>query len=87
MKHKYIRRYDVTPANIHDSNVFDELLDPRNSSHAVWADSAYRSQETLDRLKENGYREHLQRKGIGQDPESVPGLNISSESRHSEQAI
>ena len=63
VKHKLIRRYDVTPANVHDSNVFDQLLDPGNTSRDVWADSAYRSQETIERLKENRYREHLQRKG------------------------
>lgn len=63
MKHKLIRRYDVTPANVHDSNVFDELLDPGNTSRDVWADSAYRSQETIERLSKNRYREHLQRKG------------------------
>ncbi len=63
VKHKLIRRYEVTSANVHDSNIFDELLDPGNSSRDVWADSAYRSEDAIDRLKSNGYREHLQRKG------------------------
>ena len=62
-KHKLIRSYRVTSANVHDSNVFEELLDPKNSSRDVWADSAYRSQEKLDFLDQNGYRGHLQRKG------------------------
>jgi len=63
VKHKFIRRYAVTPANVHDSKVFDELLDPSNTSRDVWADSAYRSKAAIERLKKNGYREHLQRKG------------------------
>ena len=63
VKHKLIRRYEVTVANVHDSNIFDELLDPGNSNRDVWADSAYRSEDAIDRLKNNGYREHLQRKG------------------------
>jgi IS5 family transposase len=63
VKHKLIRRYDVTSANVHDSNIFDELLDPGNTSRDVWADSAYRSQEAIERLKKNRYREHLQRRG------------------------
>ncbi len=63
MKHKFIREYAVTSANIHDSNVFEELLDPNNTSKDVWADSAYRSQNTVKNLQSNGYREHLQRKG------------------------
>ena len=48
---------------MHDSNVFEELLDPNNSSKDVWADSAYRSQDAIENLQANGYREHLQRKG------------------------
>ena len=63
VKNKLIRDYEVTTASVHDSNVFEELLDFRNSSHAVWADSAYRSAEKIDTLKEQGFREHLQRKG------------------------
>jgi IS5 family transposase len=61
--HKLVRDYEVTPASTHDSQVFEELLDDTNTSRDVWADSAYRSQETLDKLGQNGFREHLQRKG------------------------
>jgi IS5 family transposase len=60
---KLIREYQVTPASAHDSQVFEELLDEDNSSRDVWADSAYRSQDTLDTLQQRGFREHLQRKG------------------------
>jgi IS5 family transposase len=63
VKHKLIRRFHVTSAEVHDSNVFDELLDSGNSSRDVWADSAYRSQDRINQLHEDGYREHLQRKG------------------------
>ena len=63
VKHKFIRRYKVTSASVHDSNIFDELLDSDNTSRDVWADSAYRSQDAIERLEKNGYREHLQRKG------------------------
>src|SRR6056297_2663459 len=45
VKNKLIRSYDVTPASVHDSNVFEELLDENNSSKDVWADSAYGSAE------------------------------------------
>ena len=63
VKHKLIRDYEVTPASVHDSQVFEDLLDEDNSSRDVWADSAYRSEEKLKELKERKYREHLQRKG------------------------
>jgi IS5 family transposase len=62
-KHKLIRDYTVTDAAVHDSQVFEELLDEDNRSRDVWADSAYRSEEALAMLKKQGYREHLQRKG------------------------
>jgi len=63
VKHKLIRSYEVTPASVHDSEVFEDLLGEDNSSRDVWADSAYRSEEKLRELKERNYREHLQRKG------------------------
>lgn len=63
VEHKLIRHYDVTDASVHDSNVFEDLLDEKNSSRDVWADSAYRSQDKLDELESRGFREHLQRKG------------------------
>jgi IS5 family transposase len=62
-KHKFIRDYAVTDAAVHDSQVFGELLDETNTSRDVWADSAYRSEDTLAELEQDGYREHLQRKG------------------------
>jgi len=63
VKHKLIRGYAVTDAAVHDSQVFEELLDEHNSSRDVYADSAYRSEESLNRLEELKYREHVQRKG------------------------
>ena len=62
-KNKLIREYAVTEASKHDSQVFEELLDEDNSSRDVWADSAYRSKDALDKLEQEGFREHLQRKG------------------------
>lgn len=62
-KNKLIREYAVTEASTHDSQVFEELLDEDNSSRDVWADSAYRSKDALDKLEQEGFREHLQRKG------------------------
>ena len=58
-----MRGYAVTDASVHDSQVFEDLLDENNSSAAVYADSAYRSEESIQRLAELGFREHLQRKG------------------------
>tara|TARA_B100001971_G_scaffold151356_1_gene140490 strand:+ start:157 stop:1173 length:1017 start_codon:yes stop_codon:yes gene_type:complete len=67
-KHKIIRDYVVTDASVHDSQVFDELLDDANTSRDVWADSAYRSKIHLQMLSERGFREHIQRKGKRNQP-------------------
>ena len=63
VKNKLIRDYAVTDAATHDSQVFDELLDDENTSREVFADSAYRSKEKLERLSQRKFRERLQRKG------------------------
>lgn len=63
VEHKFIRHYAVSDASVHDSRVFEELLDPCNMSRDVWADSAYRSEKSLAALGLMGYREHIQRKG------------------------
>ena len=44
--HKLIRDVETTAANVHDSQVFDDALDPDNVDPQVCADSAYRSEAT-----------------------------------------
>jgi IS5 family transposase len=63
VKHKLIRTYAVTDASVHESNVFDELLEESNTSAEVYADSAYRSKESIELLQKRRFRERLQRKG------------------------
>ncbi len=63
VKHKLIRSYSVTDAAVHESGIFDELLDETNTSAQVYADSAYRSEESIKLLKKRRFRERLQRKG------------------------
>ena len=67
-KHKLVRSYAVTPANVHDSQLLDKLLDEDNTSKALWADSAYRSKEQEARLRKKHYRSHIQRKGSRNQP-------------------
>jgi IS5 family transposase len=62
-EHKLIRRYAVTDASVHDSRVFDELLDEEKSSPSIWADSAYRSEAREEQLREQGYKSRIHRKG------------------------
>lgn len=67
-KHKVIRRYGVTSAEVHDSQVFEELLDENNSSGAIWADAAYRDQEREKALPKANYRSKIHRKGSRKRP-------------------
>ena len=66
-QHKLIRNYRVTSAEVHDSQVFVELL-TENSSKDVWADSAYRSGEAEHALASEGYRSHVHKKGVRGKP-------------------
>jgi len=60
--HKLMRRYTVTDAAVHDSQKLDDLLDPHNTASDVWADTAYRSKETEEKLAEKGLRSRIHRR-------------------------
>ena len=66
--HKIIRKWAATDASPHDSQKLDDVLDPTNTSKEVWADSAYRSTEIEQRLKEKGYRSRIHRRGARNRP-------------------
>lgn len=66
-EHGLIRRYAVSDAAVHDSQVFAQLLDDQNESDTIWAESAYRCaaiEEALDligfdsQIHERAYRNH-----------------------------
>lgn len=66
-KHKLIRAYDVTSAEVHDSQVFIEIL-AENTSNDVWADSAYQSADHETALEAMKYRSHIHKKGKRNKP-------------------
>ena len=41
--HKLIRGYVATPANVHDINVLEDLVDPTQPGQPLYADAAYRA--------------------------------------------
>ena len=61
-RHKLIRRYEVTDAAVHDSQVLEAVLDADNTASDVWADSAYRSAETEEKLAGRGLRSRIHRR-------------------------
>jgi transposase, IS5 family len=71
-KNKLIRAYAVTAASVHDSQVFDELLDHTTDNdgqkRAAYADSAYRSKEQEERLQANEIESQVCEKGTRGKP-------------------
>ena len=65
---KLIRRYRVTDAAVHDSQVVDKLLTSDNTASGVWADSAYRSKEIEEKVKERGLTSRIHRQGYRNRP-------------------
>ena len=57
----FIHRQTVTAGNVHDSQERDTLL--LGDETALYADAAYSSQETRDKLKRFGIQDQVQRKG------------------------
>ena len=83
-KHKVIRDYTTTDASVHDSQVFDDILDKTNTNKCVWADSAYKSKEQENTLLKNSYKSRIQRKGKRGKPLSkleIKGNNTRSKTR------
>lgn len=66
LKTKFILRGKTTPAQVHDSRVFEELLDGKDQ--AVLADSAYHSEEHEACLLQIDAQEFLMRKATRSNP-------------------
>ena len=75
--HKLVRRYHVTDAALHDSQVVDQLLMRGNTGSGVWADAAYRSEEMEAKLHDRKLKSHIHRKGKRGKPltEQAKGSN------------
>mgnify|MGYP003335027914 FL=1 len=66
--HGFIRRYAVTPANVHDSQMLPRVLDPENEHDCVWADSAYSGECFEDLLNLGGFESLIHEKGARNHP-------------------
>lgn len=70
-KYKIIRRIKTDTAPTHDSQHFDSVFDSNNTSRDVYADGGDPSEERQTWLKENGFRNQIQRKGRRNKPLSA----------------
>lgn len=66
--HKFVRKYEVTDAATHDSQVIDPLLDANNANRDVYGDAAYRSRAISERLESQGFRDRIHRKATRGGP-------------------
>jgi transposase, IS5 family len=62
-EHRFICRYAITPANIHDSQMIPQLLDPENRNDFVWADSDHSGARSEDLLEAAGFEGRIHEKG------------------------
>lgn len=67
VKHKLIRCYEVSAANVGDIHFLEALLDERNESKHVYGDQAYCSDASLARLEVLGYHSRLNRRCCYED--------------------
>ena len=73
----FIRRYAVTPANIHDSQMLPHLLDPENEHDNVWADSAYSGERFEKLLSLGGFESLIHKKGARYKPLSNTAKDLN----------
>lgn len=67
-RYKFIRKWVTDTASVHDSQHVERLVDPANTSKALFGDKGYASKEREAQLKADGYRNHIQRKGHRNKP-------------------
>jgi len=77
-EHGFIRRFVVTPANIHDSQMLPMLLDPENHNDYVWADSVYSGKRFTDLLSLAGFENRIHEKGSRNHPPSAAATERNS---------
>lgn len=64
----FIRRYTVTDASVHDSQVLGKLLDDSNSESDLWGDSAYRSENIEEALELLEFESQIHERGYRNKP-------------------
>lgn len=67
-KSKIIKTWKVTSAEVHDSQILDELLEESDEHQPLWADSAYRSEEIEQKLSQRNIESRIHEKGRRNHP-------------------
>jgi IS5 family transposase len=65
---KLIDDYTVTPANVHDSQVLEELLDEKDAGQNFYGDSAYTGEDQAESIRKVGMINRVHEKGYKNKP-------------------
>ena len=68
VKHRFVRRFSVSAAHVHDSQHFEGLLQQEQQDEPIYGDGAYRSVERVEALKARGFIDRLHYKGHKHQP-------------------
>jgi len=83
-KSKFINKYVVTDASVHDSQALDELLDNKDNGQPLYADSAYTGKKQEDTIGKYEMKNEVHEKGYKGKPlttEQIAKNNIKSQTR------
>lgn len=67
-KSKFINKYKVTSASVHDSQPLDDLLDEKDENQDLYADSAYTGKEHEETIKKHKMGNQVNEKGYRNKP-------------------
>lgn len=67
-KSKFIKKYKVTDASVHDSQPAESLLDKNDSGHGLWGDSAYSGNLLAAILEKKKIQNKTHEKGYSNTP-------------------
>jgi len=65
---KLLTAYEVTPANVHDSQVMEDLIEKEDAGEPLYADSAYRSESMESFCRSMGVESMIHEKGYRNRP-------------------
>lgn len=68
LKSKLITNYAVSDASVHDSQAIETLLEPKDSHHEIYGDSAYSGEGISILLKKKKIRNRIHKKGYRDNP-------------------
>jgi IS5 family transposase len=77
LTHGFIRRYEVTPTSIQDSQVLPHVLDPENGDDFIWVDSCHAREKFAELLGLAGFESCIHEKGTRNHP-----LNVEAKERN-----